>query len=181
MGRPRTLDDETLLDAALVIIRQTGPDSLSFGALAERVDLAGSTLVQRFGTKSQLLRSALLLAWDRLDADTARATKRAGSGRKGVVGLLVSLSGQYSTDDFADQLLLLREDLRDPVLRERGQVWLDGLTTSINTRLSEPIGQLILTQWQGSLTMWAFQRRRPIASYVRKELNDLFDRLNIES
>jgi AcrR family transcriptional regulator len=180
VGRPRTIDDETLLDAALLIVREAGPDSLSFGALAARVDLAGSTLVQRFGTKSNLLRSALLLAWDRLDSDTTRAIDRAGDGAKGVIQLLVSLSGQYRADDFADQLLILREDLRDPVLRARGQAWLARLTTAIETRLSAPIGQLVLTQWQGTLTIWAFQRRRSIATDVRRALEELFDRLQIE-
>ena len=95
-------------------MRESGPDSLSFGTLAGRVQLAGSTLVQRFGTKANLLRAALLLAWDRLDADTDRALKRAGHGGTGVVEMLVMLSGQYRPDTFADQLLILREDLRDP-------------------------------------------------------------------
>ncbi len=181
MGRPRTIDDDSLLDAALLIVRETGPDSLSFGALAGRVELAGSTLVQRFGTRSNLLQSALLLAWDRLDGDTARAIDRAGDGTKGVIQMLTSLSGQYRADDFADQLLILREDLRNPVLRARGQRWLAVLTAAIEERLSAPIGQLVLTQWQGTLTMWAFQRRRSIATDVRRALEELFDRLHLAS
>jgi AcrR family transcriptional regulator len=182
MVRKRTISDERLLDAALLIVRESGPDSLSFGALAGRVSLAGSTLVQRFGSKANLLRSALLLAWDRLDADTARAVDKAGDGASGVVELLVMLSGQYQGDTFADQLLILREDLRDPVLRARGQSWLAVLTEAIEHRLADVpggatgLGALILTQWQGALTVWGFQRRGTIATHVRRSLTDLLDR-----
>jgi AcrR family transcriptional regulator len=187
MVRPRTISDEALLDAALLIVRESGPDSLSFGALAGRVGLAGSTLVQRFGTKANLLRAALLLAWDRLDADTARALKRAGDGGAGVVEMLVMLSGQYRPDSFADQLLILREDLRDPVLRARGQAWLALLSDAIEQRLADApggatgLGDLILTQWQGTLTVWGFRRRGAIGTQVRRSLTDVLDRLGIIS
>lgn len=180
MARPRTVSDEQVLGEALVIVRETGPDALSFGALAARVDLAGSTLVQRFGSKQNLLQAALLLAWDRLDANTGLAIKRCGPGTKGVTRLLVSLSGQYRVDDFADQLLILREDLRDPVLRARGQAWLAILTTAIDERLPGSLGHIVITQWQGTLTMWAFQRRRSLTVDVRRSLDELFHRLHIE-
>jgi len=185
MTRPRTISDEALLDAALLLVRESGPDSLSFGVLATRVGLAGSTLVQRFGSKPNLLRSALLLAWDRLDADTSRALTRAARGGSGVIEMLVMLSGQYRPDTFADQLLILREDLRDPVLRARGQAWLAVLSEAIEQRLDDApgggrgLGELIVAQWQGALTVWGFQRRGTIATKVRRSLADLLDRLGI--
>jgi len=186
MVRPRTISDEALLDSALLIVRESGPDSLSFGTLAARVGLAGSTLVQRFGSKANLLRAALLLAWDRLDADTVRARERAGDGGAGAIEMLVMLSGQYRPDTFADQLLILREDLRDPVLRARGQAWLAVLSDAIEQRLSGDargggagLGDLIVTQWQGTLTMWGFRRRGAIKTEVRRSLTDLLDRLGI--
>jgi len=166
-------------------VRESGPDSLSFGTLAGRVQLAGSTLVQRFGTKANLLRAALLLAWDRLDADTDRALKRAGHGGTGVVEMLVMLSGQYRPGTFADQLLILREDLRDPVLRARGQAWLAMLGDAVELRLADApggsrgLGEIVLTHWQGTLTIWGFRRRGAISSQVRRSLTDLFDRLGI--
>jgi len=53
-----------------------------------------------------------------------------------VIELLVRLTGQYDAHDYADQLRLLREDLRDPVLRARGQSWLATLTQAVEDRLS---------------------------------------------
>ncbi len=186
MARPRTVSDESLLDAALLIVREQGPESLSFGVLASRVDLAASTIVQRFGSRQNLLRAALLLAWDRLGSDTADAIGRADVGTRGVVDLLVALSGQYDEDDFADQLLLLREDLRDPILRARGKAWVRELAATIEAQLDAPrrnvegLGLLVVAHWQGTLTLWAFRRTGSIADTVRTALDDLFERLRIK-
>lgn len=181
--RNRTIPDDVVLSAALDIVHADGPAGLSFGTLAERVGLAGSTLVQRFGSRPQLLQRALLQAWDGLDAETARADAAAGPGPAGVVDLLVHLSGQYTEDDFADQLLVLREDLRDPVLRGRGEAWIASLTGMIDRRLAnregDPLGlgRLVVTHWQGTLTVWSFTRPGPLSVTVRDELTDLLQKL----
>ncbi|HEX6421751.1 MAG TPA: helix-turn-helix domain-containing protein [Acidimicrobiales bacterium] len=183
MPRKRSISDDDLLDAALRIVRSRGPDALTFGALAPQVGLAGSTIVQRFGTKAGLLRAALSRAWDLLDQATAAAVAAAGPGPGGVVELLVALTGQYGVDDdFADQLLLLREDLRDPVLRARGQAWLATLTDAVERRLPGPpgrpgLGRIVVAHWQGTLTVWGFTRGAPLAEVVRTGLEDLLDRL----
>jgi AcrR family transcriptional regulator len=178
MPRNRTIPDDVVLSAALDIVHADGPAALSFGTLAERVGLAGSTLVQRFGSRAGLLQRALLQAWDRLDAETARADAAAGPGRAGVVDLLVDLSGEYTEEDFADQLLVLREDLRDPVLRTRGEAWIDALAGMIDRRLAgDPPGpgRLVVAHWQGTLTVWSFTRPGPLSDTVRDALTDLLE------
>jgi AcrR family transcriptional regulator len=183
MPRNKTISDEALLDAALEIVRESGPDALTFQAVAPRVGLASSTVVQRFGTKPALLRAALSRAWDRLEVDTATADAEAPVKPTGVIDLLVQLSAQYDPEDFADQLLILREDLRDPVLRARGQAWLATLTRAIERRL-EPVsgevaglGELFVTYWQGSLTIWSFKRHAPLKAAVHTGLEQLLARL----
>src|SRR5690606_21425283 len=97
----------------------------------------------------------------------------------------VALTGQYGADDeFADQLLLLREDLRDPVLRARGQAWLATLADAVERRLGGApdgpgggLGRIVVAHWQGTLTVWAFTREAPLADVVRAGLEDLLDRL----
>jgi AcrR family transcriptional regulator len=184
MPRKRTVPDEALLDAALALVREAGPDALSFGVLAPRAGLAASTIVQRFGTRAGLLRAALGRAWDLLDADTARADAAAGPGPAGVVDLLVRLSGQYDEHgDFPDGLRVLAEDLRDPVLRERGRAWIDALAAAIERRLApttaavEGLGVLVVAHWQGVLTVWAFRRDGPLRPAVQRALEDLLARL----
>jgi AcrR family transcriptional regulator len=178
MPRKRTISDEALLDAALAVVREAGPEGLTFSTLSTKVGLAGSTIVQRFKTKPDLLRSALLRAWDRLDEDTAAAIASAPSGPSGVTDLLVQLSGQYEAHDYANQLRVLREDLRDPVLTARGQAWLATLSDAIEGRLGAAgLGLQILAHWQGTLTIWSFTRPEPVQAMVRRNLDDLLSRL----
>jgi AcrR family transcriptional regulator len=190
MPRKRTIPDETLLAAALVIVREDGSDALTFAALAPHVGLAPSTIVQRFGTKAKLLQAALLRAWDALDEQTTAAMANAGHGPNGVVELLVQLTGQYDAHDFADQLRLLREDLRDPVLRARGRAWLATLTAAVEERLgriptagaddASGLGELIVAYWQGTLTVWSFTRNAPSVDYVRTALEEFLARVTTE-
>ncbi len=180
MPRQRTIADQDLLDGALVVVRSSGPAGLTFRSLSEASGLAASTLVQRFGTKAGLLRAALGRAWDLLDERTALADATAPAGPDGVVELLVHLTGAYEAHDFADQLLVLREDLRDPVLRERGRRWLGTLIEAVQRRL-EPgnsLGALIVAHWQGSLTLWSFTGDTSVVDFVRATLDDLLARLD---
>ncbi len=173
--RKRMITDEALLDAALAVVRHVGPEGMTLAAVAERAGLAPPTIIQRYGTKAELLRAALLRAWDRLDDDTTAAIDAAGPGAKGVVDLLVRLSGQYEAHDFADQLRILREDLRDPVLTKRGQAWLTRLAAAIEERLPGVPGELVLAQWQGTLTIWSFTRQARVRTMVRRTLRQLLE------
>lgn len=183
MPRKRTISDAAVLDAALEIVHRSGPDALSFGTLAARTGLAASTLVQRFGTKPAMLQAALARAWDALEQRTAEADAAAGPGRAGAVDLLASLTGQYDADrpgddHFADQLLVLREDLRDPVLRRRGERWLGHLAEAVARRVGDPtVGPIVVAYWQGLVTVWAFTRAEPITTLVRSRVADLLARL----
>lgn len=161
MPRKRSVSDEAILDAALRIAETAGPGALTFQALSAEAGLAPATLVQRFGTKPALLQAALLRAWDMLDEATAAADADAGDGPDGVVSMLLALSGQYDPSEDADQILLLREDLRDPVLRARGQTWIAALAEAVERRLPGApagVGRLVVSLWQGSLTVWQFER-----------------------
>ena len=135
------------------------------------------------GLSAALLQGALLRAWDHLDAATAAAIARAPGGRAGVVDLLVSLSGQYEAHDYADQLMVLREDLRDPVLRARGAAWIATLAAAVEQRLADVpggpdgLGELVVAHWQGTLTVWSFTRTGRVDLVVRSFLEALLDRL----
>jgi AcrR family transcriptional regulator len=176
MPRPKSLSDEAILECALALMRRSGPDALSFGALARETGLSGATLVQRFGTKPGLVKAATAHAWDQLDRATAEAIASAPDDADGIVTLLLALSGYGDIETYADNLLILREDLRDPDLRARGRDWHAVLLAAVAARLpkqDKPLAAVILDVWQGSLLWWSFDPAEKVEHHVEHRLRNL--------
>jgi len=176
MPRPKTLPDLDVLKAANRLLHEAGPDALTFAAVAEACGLSAATLVQRFGSKAALKQAALLHAWDGLDEKTAQFAASVQHTPAGAIDLLVGLSNYGDIDTYAEGLLVLREDLRDPALRARGASWRDALTQALDrcfeTTPGAPsgIGLLMASHWQGSLLWWGFDPKGRVEEHVRESL-----------
>jgi AcrR family transcriptional regulator len=177
MPRHKTLSDPDVLDAALALMHGRGPEGLTFASLASATGLSGATLVQRFGSKAALRQAALLHAWDGLDRRTASVAAAVPQTPEGAVRLLTGLSQDYGgIERYADGLLVLREDLKDPVLRARGAAWRDTLSAALDACFAdvptapENVGILLAGQWQGALLWWGFDPREPVERYVARIL-----------
>jgi AcrR family transcriptional regulator len=184
MARTKTKPDADVLDAALDLMRELGPDGLTFATLSERSGLSPATLVQRFGTKADLKRAALLRAWDALDALTTELIAKCGISPKGAIAILVGLSGDYGEiDAYAEGLLMLREDFRDPQLRSRGVSWRETLVAGLDACFAnvpnapKNIGALLASQWQGCLLWWGFEAKERVDQYVEREMRGLLKAL----
>ena len=174
MPRRKTLSDEQVMGAALERLQADGPDALTFAGVAAACGLAPATLVQRFGTRGELKRRTLHHAWDRLDARTAALSASMPPTPRGAIDLLVALSEAYGDiGTYADGLLMLREDLRDPELRARGAAWMAALVAALDRCFADddrPIGDLMAAHWQGSLLWWSFDPREPLSRHVAGSL-----------
>ncbi|HTX80547.1 MAG TPA: TetR/AcrR family transcriptional regulator [Streptosporangiaceae bacterium] len=184
MPRPKSQSDEQVLDAALALVRSSGVDHLTFAALAERCGLSAATLVQRFGTKPGLTQRALLHAWDKLQARTLELASSVPKTPDGAIEFLVGLSHHDGDiEAYAEGLLILREDLRDPVLRSRGAAWETAVTTAISACFASVpdtpsgIGFALAAHWQGALTWWAFGAQRRLDDYLTESLRSLISML----
>jgi AcrR family transcriptional regulator len=177
MPRPKTLPDEDVLEAALRLMHERGPEALTFAAVARACGLSSSTLVQRFKSMAGLKQSTLLHAWDRLDEKTATFAAMVPKTADGAIELLVALSRDYGgIEAYAEGLLLLREDLRDPALRSRGAIWKAALCQTLDACFAEVrhapqgIGLLMASQWQGSLLWWSFDPQGAVEDFVEDGL-----------
>jgi AcrR family transcriptional regulator len=178
MPRPKTRSDEDVLDAANKLMHERGPEALTFENVAKVSGLSAATLVQRFESKAGLKQRTLLRAWDLLDERTERAVNSVPRTPAGAVELLVALSRDYgSIETYAEGLLILREDLRDPVLRARGAAWQAVLSSALDACFAEVrnappgIGLLLAAQWQGALLWWSFDPREPVEKFVEASLS----------
>lgn len=186
MPRPKTLTTAQILDSALTVTRRTGVHRLTFAAVAGSCGLSAATLVQRFGTVANLRRQTLHHAWDQLEASTVELGKKIEHTPAAAVDLLIGLSAPYDTDieEFAEGLLLLREDLRDPELRQRGARWKQTLAEILSTcftkspRASAAAADLLLTHWQGAVLWWAFAPEQNLREHLRERLTRLTESLD---
>jgi AcrR family transcriptional regulator len=167
------------MSATGLVMRRFGRAGTTFASVGAETGLAPATLVQRYGSKDSLIQASMLWAWDQLDASTAMADELSPKDAHGAVVMLVALSGdQNDQEAFADGLLLLHEDMRDPVLRARGAKWGATLTSALGRRLSADaseqarLGRLMASQWQGAILWWGFSRDGLLADYVVGELRD---------
>ena len=177
MTRRKTIPDEQVLDALFDLMMKTGPDNLTFARAAKATGLSAATLVQRYGNRERMVEAALLRAWDRLDAETKAADDEEDLSPEGAVKLLMRLmSSDTAERDATDGLLLLREDIRNPRLRERGATWGRALVSAVGRRLSaDPqeaalLGRQMAALWQGEHIWWAFDQTVPADRAIRQAL-----------
>lgn len=186
MPRQRSIPDEIIVETALALMSHLGPEALTLAEVCGIVGLSPATLLQRFGSKDALKRAALEHAWNQLDAATARADAEQPVTPEGAIAVIAALwPSADATPDFAGGLLLLREDLRDPILRARGVAWLDTLALALGRRLTaEPerqpgLGRLMVSQWQGAQIWWAFNRQGAAHDAIANELREWLATLNL--
>lgn len=184
MPRHKMTSDEQVLDILLELILETGPQGLTFARGAEACGLSPATLVQRYGNREALVEAILLRAWDQLQAETEAADAVEAVTPEGAIDLLMRLMPAETAERNAtDGLLLLREDIRNPVLRARGAAWGRTLAVALGRRLSkdqkeaEELGWQMASLWQGAHTWWAFTRGEPADQAIRRRLGEWMNRI----
>ena len=185
MARTRRIPDEVILDAALDLMSRDGPASLTLAAVGRRVDLSAATLLQRFPSKDALMRAALERSWNALLETTANADAEQPETFEGALAIIAALLPSADTSpDFDGGLLLLREDLRDPVLRALGIAWLEVLALALGRRITtqpalrRKLGRLMVSQWQGAQIWWAFDRQGAARDAIANDLREWYANLN---
>jgi AcrR family transcriptional regulator len=167
-------------------MEEVGPSGLTFSKAAAAVSLSSATLVQRFGTRDAMMQATLLHSWNRLDALTSMADAEAPPTPSGAISLLLRvMPGSAADYNVTEGLLLLREDLRDPVLRARGRAWGDYLAEALGRRLApqapsaEQLGWQMLAMWQGVIIWWAFKRDGDPDKAIRTALEEWCESVGI--
>ena len=155
MGRTRTIPDEQIFDAIRALMVRGGDKAVAFSSVGRAIGLAPATLVQRYGSRERMVRSALLAAWDELDRRTAKVIADAPLTAKGAAQMLKALS---ASDVDEPDLALLAADFRDRATRERALVWRRGVETALAVRLGgggrgQKAAAMLFAAWQGQM-LW---------------------------
>jgi AcrR family transcriptional regulator len=151
MARPRIIADETVFAAIRALLSQGGEKAVAFSSVSRHTGLAAPTLVQRFGTRDQMIRKALDMSWDRLMAATTAGNAIDSTPH----GFLKALA--EDSPDAAD-LTMLALQFRDPALRKRAEEWRAAVEAALTTRFGggakgRDAAAILFAAWQGQM-LW---------------------------
>jgi AcrR family transcriptional regulator len=187
--RPRETSDAEILAALARVMQRRSPVELTLADVAKEAGVVPATIIQRFGTKRELL-LANCKAWTAdVAGQFARARAKYGSPLKTLTALLVESSGFAATpESMANFLAYLQIDLSDP---EFHKVLLMQFTTmraetkklldeAVAARELKPcntaeLAGLVQQVNSGAMLDWAVYRKGALATWIRRALENLLD------
>jgi AcrR family transcriptional regulator len=185
--RPRETSDQAILAATARTMQRFGPAHLTLAHVAEEAGVLPATLIQRFGTKRDLLLAACKMGTADVAGQFAAARAKFKSPLKTLVELYVACSGFASTpESMANGLAYLQNDLSDPEFRAVTLAQFKALRTETRKLLDEAVtarelikcdtaalARLIQQVNGGSMVEWAVFRQGTLATWLRADLEAL--------
>lgn len=186
MARPRTIDDDAILDAAMRAVGRVGPGHLTLAEVASEAGLAPATVVQRFGSKR-----GLLLAISRRGAAAAgEALRRARATHDSPLaalraGLLADAGTVAEPQAFANSLAFLQVELADPEFHPHVRAYTEAVLAEIRDLLGAAaragelrdaadlaqLARTVQTAYNGALITWAIYRSGSLRRWLGRELD----------
>ncbi len=183
MPRPRTISDEAVLDAVLSLAHRVGPARVTFAAAAAEAGLSAATLVQRFGTKRDLLLAADKRGVDLWVGAMDRSTAASPLARV-VEGLVLAVDPEATPEYMANSVAMLQLDLDDPDFHAETLRGARAVRTRIEHDLSAALAagelrsgtdiatlaKLVETTYHGAMIGWAIHRDGTLAGWMREQV-----------
>lgn len=136
MPQKKLINDETVLEKALLVISEHGPDNFTLADIGKAVGLAPATLMQRFGSKQQLLVLAAKQANIKMKHDLEALKEQQLPWDKELMLLLIGVpDGFGSRQEIANSLSVLKLDMVDPELHPIARTLFDRLRKRIHELL----------------------------------------------
>jgi AcrR family transcriptional regulator len=185
--RPRETSDAQILAAAARVMQRRSPVDLTLADVAKEAGVVPATIIQRFGTKRDLL-LANCKAWTAdVAGQFAAARAKHGSPLKTLIELFVEVSGfAAAPESMANFLAYLQIDLSDPefravllvqfaTMRDETKKLLDD---AVATRELKPcdtgeLARLVQLVNGGAMLDWAAYRKGSLAAWIRSAVEGL--------
>jgi AcrR family transcriptional regulator len=182
--RPRETSDADLLAAAARIMQRLSPTQLTLADVAKEAGVVPATLIQRFGTKRNLILTLCRTA----PAGCAQAFAAARAKYKSLLQALIELYAEGTSfaptpEAMANGLAWLQNDLTDPdfhaitleqfrIIRNETKKFLDDAVAAGELRPCDTaqLARLVQHANGGAMLAWAVYRQGSVAAYVRREI-----------
>jgi AcrR family transcriptional regulator len=179
--RPRTVADVDILQGTNRVLSRMGPHAMTLADVSAEVGLAPATLIQRFGSRRQLLLA--LAEWAAASAAVPFERARAEHDsplRTLVTALATSTPYMTTPEELAHHLAFLQSDLTDaqfyPVARRQFAAQLEEIRVLLDEALAlreigptetAQLAVLVQAQFNGALLTWAIYREGALQDWVR--------------
>ncbi|HET9407880.1 MAG TPA: helix-turn-helix domain-containing protein [Candidatus Sulfotelmatobacter sp.] len=185
--RPRETSNGDLLAALSRVMQRVSPIDLTLADVAKEAGVVPATLIQRFGTKRELL-LANCKAWTgSVPQQFAAARARHRSPLKALIEFFAETSSFAGTPrSMANFLAYLQIDLTDPefraVLLEQSKNMLRETTAVLEQAIAarelrpgdaEALARLILEVNSGAMLGWATRPQGTLSAWIRRSLESL--------
>jgi AcrR family transcriptional regulator len=185
--RPRETSDAEILAAAARVMQRRSPVELTLADVAKEAGIHPATIIQRFGTKRELL-LANCKAWTAdVAGQFAVARAKYGSPLKTVTGMFAECSSFAATpESMANALAYLQIDLADPefhavlltqyaTTRDETRKLLDAAVAARELKPCDTaeLARLVQQVNGGAMLDWAVFRKGSLASLLRASLETL--------
>jgi AcrR family transcriptional regulator len=179
------VSDDEILAATARMIGRVGPVRLTLAHVAREVGLSPATLVQRFGSKRNLLLSMARQGSGGEDDYLERLREQEGSPLRTARAFLLCFAGlAASPKEMANHLAFLQIDLTDAAfhrITSRLFRWNHQAVASLLAEArrqgelasGEPdaLARLLLAVVNGSLLTWAVYREGPAAAWLARDVD----------
>jgi AcrR family transcriptional regulator len=185
--RPRETSDAEILAAAARVMQRRSPVELTLADVAKEAGVVPATIIQRFGTKRELL-LANCKAWTAdVAGQFAMARAKYGSPLKTLIEMFAQCSSFAATpESMANALAYLQIDLTDPefhaVLLTQHSTTLNEtrklLDDAVAARELKPcdtanLARLVQQVNGGAMLDWAIYGKGSLATWIRRSLESL--------
>lgn len=183
MPRPRTVSDEDVLDGVLALVHRIGPAKLTLAAAAREVGLSPATLIQRYGTKHNLLLAADRRGVELWVTPVEQADHPSPLDRV-IEGLVTTVTPDVTPEGVGHSVALLQLDLVEPDFHEATLRGARRLRAALKRHLEAArdagelddstdvaaLAKLLETTYHGAMIGWALHREGSLAEWMRDQL-----------
>jgi AcrR family transcriptional regulator len=185
--RPRLASDADILAGALRAITRVGPVRLTLADVAREVGLSAAALVQRFGSKRQLLLAVAAQGPEGNDALFQMLRNTYPSHVDALLAMADCMAMMGSTPaEISNTLAFLQIDLTDPQFHRLALGSSGAIHAGIRALVKDAIaaGELarcnadrlahaLQAAMNGSLLNWAIHRQGTVQAWIRRDLKTL--------
>jgi AcrR family transcriptional regulator len=182
--RPRTVSDERIFLATARAITRLGPTRLTLADVGNEVGLSAAALVQRFGSKRQLLLAFVRQGAGMVDDRFVAARATHASPLAALVSVATGITERIRTpDELANLLAFLQIDLSDPEFRrpalEESKHVLAGYEALLRDAIAageivecdvRRVAHALQALASGSLLTWAVNRKGQVTPFVGRDI-----------